>query len=581
MAIANKCICFLGIFTLSMNVVFSQNRPQDKVFTGNIPEKKLIQLGWDQPTPQILKKNYQMMEATSPFDGITIGIQDTISGFVISDETVFVAKEIKREWLQKSLADYKSCNFTKFKHNFLRVNAVPGNLKWEDDKAWAVVVKNVAVMAWFAKTGGLEGICFDPESYFEKQYSWSSKSGLSFFEAQFLTRKRGQQFMAAMAAEYPGITIWGLFMFSYGRPSFQTDDLHETLKVDQYALYPAFLNGMLDNLPAGAKMVEGNEDAYYPKSDLNLQVLYNDSRVKAQAFVAPENLAKYKTQYSIGMGLYFDMYSNTPGSKYYIGPSENRTRMERFRDRVTAALDISDEYVWIWNEQYKWWDIPYSEDRFNEYVKDNRFKLCGQILPGINQAFEYSKNPHKYVSSLLKSTDNFENLAVNPGFESEAGKAKEIIDWYNKDCPSGYLICKQKDSNISFTIESGSGINNSKSAAKNGNGWAYLIQSIPVLSGETYAISADGYKTGGIMNLSIRWTDENNFLIDWYLSKVNAFTPVQDNAWSNATTIITVPEGLYKMHVLLCAEPDSDIDKFYFDNLKVVEVNDLLRRNYK
>ena len=570
-------ICMGGLFTYSINVAKAQHKIEDKVFSGRLPAKKLIQLGWEQPSPQILKQNYKMMEATSPFDGITIGLRDTINGFVISEETVFVAREIKREWLQKSLADYKSCDFKKFKHNFLRINTVPGSLKWNDEKAWAVVTKNIGTMAWFAKTGGLEGICFDPESYFEKQFSWSSKSGLTFFEAQSLARKRGQQLVNAIGSEFPDITIWGLFMFSYGRQSLHSSDVHEALKVDQYALYPAFLNGILDGLPPNAKMVEGNEDAYYPKSDLHLFMLYNDARVKAQALIAVENRKKFKSQYSVGMGLYFDMYSNNYGTKYYLGPTINRTRMERFRDRVTAALDISDEYVWIWNEEYKWWDIPYSENRFNEYVKSNQFKLCEQILPGITKAFEYAKDTKAYAEKILRASDNYINLAINPGFEYEVAKAVELLDWQNKDCPSGYLLCKQKDSNVVFISESEA--NHSKTAVTKGNGWSILIQTIAVVPGETYVVSAEGKKTGGSMHLSIRWTDENNQLVDWYLSKNNVFAPVQDNTWSNAATIITVPEGLNRMHVLLSAEPENAGEKFYFDNLKVVEVNDLLRRN--
>jgi len=575
----NLIVCLVGSFMLSINMTLPQNTSRDNVFPGKLPVKKLIQLGWEQPTPQILRANYQMMEATSPFDGITIGLRDTVNGFVFSDETVFVPKEIRKEWLKKSLEDYSSCDFRKFKHNFLRVNAVPGDLQWDDDNSWATVANNMGTMAWFAKSGGLEGICFDPESYSGKQFSWNSKSALSFFETQYLARKRGRQLMSAMAAEYPDIVIWGLFMFSYGRSSLQTDDVYETLKADEYALYPAFLNGMFDKLPPKAKMVEGNEDAYYPKSDLNLHMLYNDSRVKTQALVAPENLDKFKSQYSIGMGLYFDMYSNNPGTRYYIGPTENRTRMERFRDRVTTALDITDEYVWIWNEAYKWWDIPYSEDRFNDYVRNNRYKLCEQILPGITKALEYAKNPRDYVRDLIKTSYEYVNLAVNPGFESEVNKAVEIIDWHNKDCPSGYLLCKQENSNAAFDVEPGSGIDNSDAAVTKGTGWAILIQTIPVVSAETYAISVDGKKTGGMMSLSVMWSDENNFLVDWYLSKSNAFTPVQDNIWSSATTVITVPEGLNKMHVLLSTKPANDGDKFYFDNLKVVEVNDLLRRN--
>jgi len=566
---------FIVFFIFSQTVANSQEKFSNSIFTGKLPAKKIIQLGWEQPSPQILKQNYKMMEATSAFDGVAIGLRDTVNGFAITDGTVFTPVEIKKEWLKNSIADLKSCNFTKFKHNFLRINTVPGTLKWNDDHAWAVVAKNMGVMAWFAKQSGLEGFMYDPESYVAPQFGWKPSTGLTFNEAQQLARKRGGQIMSSIAQEYPDITVFGLFMFSLGRHALQSPDMEEVIKTDHYALYPAFLNGMLDKLPPKARMVEGNEEAYYPASDLDLHLLYNDARMKTLAFIAPENMTKFKTQYSVGFGLYVDMYTDDLGVKYYLGPEANRTRTERFRDRLTTALDITDEYVWVYNEVYKWWDIPYCEKQYHNSQKD--FTLCEQKLPGVTAYMEYAKDPAGYVKKLLNNTTDFKNIAVNPGFEEQVEKVKEILDWKNSDCPSGYLLYKDEKLDVSVVVERGSGINNSNAAVTKGFGGVTFIQGIPVVSGETYAVSVEGKKTGGSFSLQISWLDDYNNLVDWYVSKDVAFMPIQDNVWGNATIVIKVPQGRTKMQVFMNTFPVKETDRFYFDNLKVVKVNDLLK----
>lgn len=560
----------------------AQLKVEDKVFLGKLPKKKLIQLGWEQPSPQILKQNYQMMEASSQFDGITICLRDTVNGFPVTDGSVFGNKEIRKEYLQKSINDLKACKLTKFKHNFLRINTVPGNLKWDDEKAWETVAKNMGVMAWFIKEGGLEGMCYDSESYGEPQFQWNQKSGLTFLETQFYARKRGQQIMTAINEENPSIVMWGLFFFSWVRNTLQSADIHNLLENNKYGLYPAFINGLLDKAVSTTKFVEGNEEGYYAKNDAELHLLYNDAKMKSLALIAPENISKFKNQFSVSFGLYTDMYSNPQSSTYYIGPEANRTRLERFRDRITASLDICDEYVWIYNERYKFWNIPFCEAGYNEVAKNNvnGYTLCEQILPGLTKSFEYAKNPTEHTKSLISTSKNINNLAINGDFEDVSKNTTvEILDWYNKNCPAGYLLYKDQDATTAFNIVAHAGTNNTNATVASGKGGGILIQQIAVTPGEKYAVSIDGKKTGGTMSLLIKWLNDNNQINSWYFDKETSFESLENNVWTNATLIITVPPEIKKLNVLIVVKPQNGTDKFYFDNIKVVEVNGFLRRN--
>jgi hypothetical protein len=542
-------------------------------------DKKVIHLGWEQPSPKILKENFQHMELTSPFDGIVIGLRDTVNGHAITDATVFGSVAFKKEWLFKSLTDIKSCNFKKFKSNFLRIYTTPGNIRWDDDVSWQRVVKNFGVMAWFAKSAGLKGFCYDPESYLAKQFSWSPSSKLTFTQTQALAKLRGKQIMNEVAKEFPEIVFWGLFMYSYGRPSLNSKNIQEVMQTDQYGLYTEFINGMLEALPLKAKMVEGNEEGYYAKTDLNLYSLYHDSRVKALKQIPASSHIKFKNQYSVGFGLYVDMYTNDKGDRYYHGELPNRSRLDRFRDRLATAVELADEYVWVYNEKYRWWNLPYAKQEHNSHLTDT---LCEEKLPGITNAVLYAKNPLKFVENSIQKYSNLRNFAMNPGFDDTAAiTAKQIKDWSNIAMPPGFLSWKSSASEASASVTQGKGINGTNALVVKGKGDFSIIQSINVEPGESYIISVKGKKNGtGKMQLNARWTDNYNHLVDWYLEKNMSFNASENDTWLTATTIVTVPDEIKKMHLFIDVTGYSKYDEFMFDNLIVYKLHDFFKNNF-
>ncbi len=531
--------------------------------------KKLIHLGWELTTPQIVKANYKNMEATAPFDGITFILRDTLNDkTVITEGSVFNNILLQRSSLQKSIADIKSCAFTQFKNNFIRVNTVPGNLKWTDDAAWAVVAKNMGTMAWFAKQAGLVGICYDPESYGGNQFMWNEKLGMPFADTKVLAKQRGKQIMTEIGKEYPDLVFWGLFLLSFQRATINSMDIEMAMMNDKYGLYPAFIDGLLEALPPTAKMVEGNEDAYYSRNRENLLSIYNDSKVGLPALLSVANKVKYQAQVSIGLGLYTDMYTNKFGSRYYFSPTANSTRLERFRDRIQEAMEITDEYVWLYNEDYKWWDIPFAEERFDSHFPD---PLINNKMPGILESSLYAKNPLAFIKNKMLQQDYAAfNVVTNPGFEKTVTPATEVLDWTNKDCPTGYLQWRPENSKYAITTSKNAGVNNSACAIIVGD-HNILIQQVAVKPGEKYIVSVDGKKTGGRMILATRFMDEGlTHFSDWNMNRNFSFTHNANNQWNKAIGLITVPENIYSLQLLLEVSADSKEDTFYFDNLFVV-----------
>ena len=399
-----------------------------------------------------------MMEETSSFDGITLIIRDTIDGNIFNEDLFFSTHEIKRDWLRKPVDRLMTCDFRQFTDNFVRVTTVPEGLTWEDDKAWSTVCRNIGNLAWLAKEAGLKGISFDTESYSQKIFEWNAGGKMSYEDSKKLARKRGREMMTAIGKEYSDITFFGLFLLSLGRSASDSPNIGGAFSADVYALYPSFINGIFDALPPKAKMVEGNEDAYYCPDREELLSLYTDSKNKLLRLVESENKLKMQTQSSVGFGIFIDMYSNkTPEGRFYFGEQNNRSRIERFRDRLQEAVSISDEYMWIYNERYRWWNIPYFDERFNSIKTDT---LLNDVFPRINDYLEFAKNPIAYISSILDSGEKVNgNLTVNSTFDEKTEKAVNVIDWYNKNCPPGYLMWCADTASCKIDLSPGKGVN--------------------------------------------------------------------------------------------------------------------------
>jgi hypothetical protein len=161
------------------------------------------------------------------------------------------------------------------------------------------------------------------------------------------------------------------------------------LEKDTYGLWPAFVNGMLDEAPPQMKLVDGNEKGYYMEGT-NYYIAANQMinlTGPAIALVSPSDRKKYRDQMQVGFGFYLDMYINPPGNPYYRGPIPGGTRLDRLRENLTAAVDASDQYVWIYGEQCKWWpSFQWSKDEMTNLEKTTgKGRLWEEALPGLTQ----------------------------------------------------------------------------------------------------------------------------------------------------------------------------------------------------
>ena len=531
-------------------------------------EKKLIATGWDMATPARLRENLELMEQR-PFHGVVIRFADR-SGHSLS--YAFNAEVWEDEWIEEITADLKACHLTRFTDNFLLLNANPGDVDWFDDAGWAVIVAHWRTAARAAREGGLTGILFDPEPYRKpyRQFDYSAQAqraehGLNEYVEK--ARQRGREVMAAVAEEYPALTLFCYFMHSVNANSADRRNPRDAVAGGRYGLYPAFIDGWLDVAPPTMTFVDGCESAY--RFNRETQYLTDATRIKGicQRLVAPENRYKYRGQVQVGFGVYLDAYVNPPDSPWYIDPM-GQPVADRLRTNVETALRVADEYIWVYGEKYRWW--PTANQRVNA-------ESWPEALPGIEEALRFAGDPLEYARAFAASQgDRQANLLKNAGFSDETitDDAGNQITWQEGRPPVGWGFWQREDSSGEAAWDRQVGATASGSARLSGVLDGCFTQATSATPGERYAFFGKVRLGGrGECLVRIRWQTEEG---KWYASSLDRLLDAGDadeDGWREIAGVATVPEGAGKIVVLLIARGQELADEqAWFDDVRLLKL---------
>ena len=331
-------------------------------------KKKLIEYGWDVPTPAFVRDHIREMEKR-PFDGLMMRLAGGNRG------KVFHGGRYREEDFAADFAALEAIEWERFKDNFLMMYAA-SDMDWYNDDDWANVRFNVALMARAAKAGGCH-LTFDAEPYGANPWHYPTQkhaAGKSFAEYRAVARKRGAEFMAAIQQELPTAVVHTFFTFSYATHFAKNPDPYAALEKHHYGLYFDFLNGMLDAAGPGITLTDGNEGSYYYQDSERFFRSYHAMRQTGLALVAPENIAKFLTQTQASQALYVD-HLFALRSRQYL--SHHMTPAERalwFQHNVYWAMTTTDEFVWLYSEKMNWWQNKVPEG-LEEAVRAARASL--------------------------------------------------------------------------------------------------------------------------------------------------------------------------------------------------------------
>ncbi len=320
-------------------------------------EKKLIEYGWDVPTPAFIRLHIHEMEQR-PFDGLIFRLK---GGTNVLEPA---------EWTESQFAEdfdnLANTPWEKFTDNFVSMLAA-SKQDWFDDAHWSLIEKNTALVAKAGRIGKCVGICFDPEPYGNNPWDYritAHKDTKTFAEYQAKVRERGAQFIRAIEREFPNpkiLTFYQIALFRQFCVPMDPEERMKKLAEHDYALYPAFLNGILDAAGPGVVLIDGNENAYYYEEAAPYFAAYHLMTQRAKYLIDPALWNSYRTQVQAGQALYIDQYFGLRTEKvlgYYMTPEE---RPKWFEHNVYWSLFSSDQYVWCYSERMNWWtntDVP-------------------------------------------------------------------------------------------------------------------------------------------------------------------------------------------------------------------------------
>jgi hypothetical protein len=318
------------------------------------PARKLIEFGWDEPGTSFLRGHLAELERT-PFDGCVFHVDARPARGAPASFTwlgwgrrAFTADE-----LGAARADLEAIagSRSRFRHNFLRFNTTPADLDWFDD--YSAVVANARLAAELARDGRCPGILLDTEQYEGKLFDYRKQRDAGrrpWPEYAAQARLRGREVMAALQEGYPDLTVF--LTFGDSLPWKQGERGRKPMAECAYGLLVPFLDGMIEAARGRTRIVDGHELSYgYRDASAFL-----DARraITRDAATLASDRAAYGRVVSAGFGLWLDYDWRKKGWNAQ-DPDKNYFSPGGFETALRAALEQSDEYVWIYTETPRWW----------------------------------------------------------------------------------------------------------------------------------------------------------------------------------------------------------------------------------
>jgi len=524
-----------------------------------LPEKKIVLYGWDtgEASLETVLANAGKFADTG-LDGISLIIKGNRAGIPRKSQTrdfAFVDPKWTKAEFAKQIGLLKEITAKPgLRHCYLQVDwSQRPRLKWSDDEAWDRAAHNMGILAWIAKEGRLDGFFIDHEDYQgTNQFGPCPEEG-DFATISRLARKRGAQIVSAMAAEKPDLHLVFFWLLSHstrwiGDPE---SDL-AAIVAQRQDPWPSFVNGMLDALPPGMRLADGNEFGYLFRADNNDYIMdaFRQRQMLVQ-LIAPENRQKFRANVQVSSGHYLDCYSNKDGHWYL--PPMNGSRLARLEDNLHQGLACADETVWLFGErrQIVKWD--------GNAERWNGVKTWEEELPGFADVMRRLRSPREWAAKTV-AAKRMAGTLVNL-----AAEEKSFSVWKGADC-KGKLAIEQAEGKV---VLCATGVKKSG---------CFLVSVPDVKAGQWYAFGFD-VKGETDPRCGVQW--QNKGAYDWsvparyplYTRRDGDNAPYQDG-WRRGTIVVRVPHGVDRMMLHLSPKHKSADEKTIFANVAICRLDD-------
>ncbi len=530
---------------------------------GSIP-RKLIAAGWDSPTPAKLVEHLSEIEKL-PFDGVRVLVEGKDEeGKRYSFRGLFTSVPWKEAWFASEVATLKKVRSQKLTDNFLSVGP-GGGADWFDDEAWAAILEHARIAARLAKEGGLKGWMFDAEIGLKQPaFNYSrqkNKDRYTFEQYAAQARKRGRQMMEVLAKEYPDMTLFTLFLNSgTALGSLGADPLPMLSTARGYSLFPAFVNGWLDVIPPTMTIIDGAEYSYPHSDEAQYLKHVNAVRNTAIAYIAPENRVKFRSQVEAALAIYLDAYVGFPldnvHSDVFNDPPlrEGERLADRLKAAVSSAGQISDRYVWLWGEHYRWWPTDFKR------VKPQSWEA---ILPGITTALREGMDPEQ--AAIARAEREFSVMERKSNVSGRQLKNLIVGGGFGKDD-----VWEPADA---FVLDERFGYRSGGAARLEGGRPGLLAQEVPITPYRFYHFRVRLRKMGaGDASARLQWVAEDGSPVGEPLTVKPKHDP--RDAWQPAAATLRAPAEAARLRVeLVAAGQQSADDVTWVDDVELFAVS--------
>ncbi|MFH1616488.1 MAG: SUMF1/EgtB/PvdO family nonheme iron enzyme, partial [Planctomycetota bacterium] len=316
------------------------------------PRKKLFQWGYGDPdTSHFPVLIGDMLE--QPLDGTVFRAKPLGGTMGEFNWESWGSTIYTREQMQHAVDEMQATDFGRFTETFLRLNVTPGNVDWFDD--YSAILANCGTAAWIVEQGGARGIMLDTEAYEGQLWDYNTRkyTAKSFEEYCTQVRLRGRQVIEAMQAENPYILVFVTVSYTYIWKMMERDGT--TLLTCDHGLLPSFIDGLIEGAGPGVRLIDAYEWAYLNRTLAEFQ----EERQVFESDCLPivRDPASYASKFELAFPVWLD-YGNRWGDWHY-DPNEfylNYYTPKQFNQTLKAAMQVADEYVWIYNEWLFWWD---------------------------------------------------------------------------------------------------------------------------------------------------------------------------------------------------------------------------------
>ena len=338
--------------------------------------KKLIQWGWDEPSPSYLRRNIGRMEKL-PFDGVCLRAEALFDDQPVSiNYQWFGTYPFKKEQFAGTIQNLKATEFRRFTTNFLQLSTHVGKSLpdfgrvvrgdwWGPD--WETVKSNWTIACEMVRDGGLAGLSVDTEQYgpwdednpFGLPWNYSrypNKDRRSFEEVGARIRSCAKE-LAEIATDVKPDMIISLTTGYTTREHYRwiwynlLDGTAGPPASNHYGLLSFFGDGLAEGAGPDVTLLDqfSNCKGYM----LHPTFVRTRERVR-QGILRHSEMPRTAARWRVGFAIKPDWWRYRDGWDE-DDFSNNHHTPATWENTVRNALAASEGFVWVYNESVAFW----------------------------------------------------------------------------------------------------------------------------------------------------------------------------------------------------------------------------------